>query len=374
MHQSSPPKLLYKKRLQQWHIRLALGATVLILLQSLSGAFLSVGKDLQQSLFPHRWTVIAMPTKPDLNAILQQLHAEANRKQIKIAKLYLETDPQLAWQAHMNNGEQWNLNPYTGKITDRFRTGSDLYSIVLQLHRWLLLNKEPARSWARHLTSLVASVVILQISIGFFLGLTPRKSALKRIKLKPHKTLTGAVAQWHLMLGVYAAPLLILIAVCGIGFNWPVIGTLLEWSTASTIERPAKHRPISVGGIQQWPLALKNAQHALPQGQLHRIYFPQQDNQPLRLRYQMPGEFHPYSYVWLDGGSGKLLDLYDASAAPLATRLWNFKYSFHTGNFYGLSVRLAWLLLSLLPSFFTLSGLWLWWIKRKKLRLKKRTR
>jgi len=361
-----------KKQLKQLHLSLALSVGIFILLQSISGSLLTFGKEIQRTLSPQSWTIEPEPHAANTEQLIAQLQRQADQENITIKKIYLETDLHLAWQATMSNGEQWNLNPYTGEIIDRFRSGEDFYSFTLHFHRWLLINAEPGRSWARHLTSTVATVFIIQIFIGLLLWLTPRKRALRRLKLKSHKTVSATLIQWHLIIGVYAGPALILIACCGIGFNWPVISKLVEWSTASTIERPAKHKPVKVGGITQWPIALANAQHALPQGQLHRIYFPQQleqseqPEQPLTLRYQLPEESHPFSYVWLDGGSGEVLGVHDASVASTATRVWNFKYKFHIGDFAGLPIRVLWLLLSLVPTFFVVSGVWLWWRKRKR--------
>ena len=357
-----------RKRLKQWHILLSISVGAVLLLQSISGALLTFGKEIQRSISPANWTVSAEHNKADVGYLLEQLQLQADRNNVKVSRLYLETQPHLAWRALMSNGEQWNINPYTGKIIDRFRSGDDFYSVVLQIHRWLLVSDEPARRWARHVTSVTASALIIQVFIGLFLWLKPAKSAMKRLRFKRHKTAKARLTQWHLMLGVYTAPLIILVAVCGIGFNWPWVGKLAEWSTASVIERPAKHRFAAVGGAQAWSEAIRNGQQALPQGQLYRIYFPQQENQALSLRYKMPGESYPYSFVWLDGGSGDVIDVYDASLATSATQLWNFKYVFHIGNFAGLAVRMMWLLLSLLPSFFLLSGIWVWWAKKNSSR------
>ncbi len=355
-----------KKQLKKWHLYFSLGLGGFILLISISGALLTFGKEIQRIVSPQSWVVEPQRKPIDVKAVIAGLQILAQQQDIKIKSLYLERRRDLAWQARMSNGEQWNINPHTGEVTDRFAKGSDFYSVILHLHRWLLFSDQPYRDWVRHLISIAASVFILQIIIGTVLWLKPRKSAIKRLKIKRHKKLSGTLMQWHLTAGVVTAPILILIAYCGIGFNWPVIGKLVEWSTGSHIEKPAEHKLVTVGGMSTWPTALVNAQQALPAGHLQRIYFPQQKSDPLTLRFRMPAEFHPFSYVWLDGGSGQVLGSYDASQASTATRIWNFKYKFHIGDFAGLPIRIAWLLLSLLPMFFVVSGLWVWWCRHRK--------
>jgi len=355
-----------KKLLKKWHLYLALAAGIFILLQSISGALLTFGKEIQRTVSPHSWTVESQHNPANTQWLISQLQIQAKQENLNISKLYLETDDSLTWQATMSNGEQWNINPYTGEVVDRFQSGSDFYSFTLHFHRWLQFNEEPNRGWARHLISVVASILIIQVLLGLVMWLKPRKHALKRLKFKAHKTVTATLIQWHLIVGVYTGPVLILIACCGIGFNWPAIGKLVEWSTASKIERPAQHDPVKVGGVDSWQLALQNGQLALPAGRLHRIYFPKGPSEPLTLRFQLPEEIHPFSYVWLDGGSGEVLGAYEASGATLATRVWNFKYKFHIGDFAGLPIRIVWLWLSLLPAFFVVSGVWLWWRRRSK--------
>jgi|TARA_R110001583_G_scaffold136312_1_gene288151 uncharacterized iron-regulated membrane protein len=53
----------------------------------------------------------------------------------------------------------------------------------------------------------------------------------------------------------------------------------------------------------------------------------------------------------------------DASTENLATRIWNFKYSFHTGSFFGIGLKFFWILLALSPAAFAITELWLF-IKR----------
>ena len=48
----------------------------------------------------------------------------------------------------------------------------------------------------------------------------------------------------------------------------------------------------------------------------------------------------------------KLLSVFDASRTSIATKIWNFKYKFHIGDFIGWPVQILWLLISLMPCFF----------------------
>lgn len=364
-----------KKLIKNIHLYLALSSGLFLLLLSISGALLSFGKEIQQFVSPDVWTVpvttnktkkIYFNSEDSIYLVIESLQELALKENTSVKTLRIMQQPHLAWSASMSNGEQWNINPYTGAIIARFTSGDDFYSTVLYFHRWLLFNNPPARDYARHFISVIATLFIGQIIIGLCLWLSPRKRALKRLKFKKNTKRAANYTQWHIIIGVYSSIFLILIAYSGIGFNWPVIGKLVEWSTQSSIEPRPAHAPVTTGGIEQWQQAISNAQKTLPEATLQRIYFPQAADKALAMRMKMPAEFHPFSYVWVDAGNGKVLGHYDASAASTATRVWNFKYRFHIGDFAGLPVRILWLLLTLLPCVFLFTGLWLWWQKASK--------
>ncbi len=84
----------------------------------------------------------------------------------------------------------------------------------------------------------------------------------------------------------------------------------------------------------------------------------------------MQQENHAFSWAWVEPVTGRLLASYNAAQASLSTRVWNFKYNFHTGEFLGLPIKILWLLLALLPSFFSISGLYLW--RKRKVKIAKK--
>lgn len=357
-----------KKLLKKIHLYLALSSGIFLLLLSLSGAILVFGKEIQQVVSPDIWTVKSTEKTYSkhyqnnaIERVIESLQKLSSDQNTSLKSLNIQDNLNLAWVAKMSNGEQWNINPHTGEVIARFPLGDDFYSTILYFHRWLLFNETPSRDYARHFISIISTLFITQIIIGLWLWLSPAKRALRRLKFKGHKKRAANYTQWHLIIGVYSSVFLILIAYSGIGFNWPIISKAVEWVTHSTIEPRPQHKPVSVGGTAQWQQAINNAQQALPEAELQRIYFPQSHDKPLALRMKMPAEFHPFSYVWVDAGSAEVLGRYDASAASTATRVWNFKYRFHIGDFSGLPIRVLWLLLALLPSAFLFTGLWLWW-------------
>lgn len=328
---------------------------------SVSGALLVFGKEIQHTIWPDYWQVEAQNSPLSVNTLVRSLQQQAEAENSELKQLKIAEKNSIVWTANLANGTQWNIDPFTGRIVHRFTTGQDFYSYILFFHRWLLMDAGPYRDWTRHIISIAALLFILQIIVGVCLWLQPRKRAIKRLKYKTGLPFRPWLNQLHLISGVYAGIFLILIAYTGIGFNWPEVNKLVEWLSFSKVSYPPPPKTAPIGGTNQFGLALKNGQQALPEAELRRIYFPQDKNKPMVLRYKTSGEFHPFSYVWVDGGSGNVLLTHNASKASRATRVWNFKYKFHIGDFAGTPVRFIWLVLSLLPCFFVLSGFYLWW-------------
>ena len=80
----------------------------------------------------------------------------------------------------------------------------------------------------------------------------------------------------------------------------------------------------------------------------------------------MLDEFFAYSWVWINPYSGEVIQTYDASTANLATQIWNFKYTFHIGDFFGTGFKFFWLLVALLPGAFSVTGLWLFFKRTRR--------
>jgi uncharacterized iron-regulated membrane protein len=60
----------------------------------------------------------------------------------------------------------------------------------------------------------------------------------------------------------------------------------------------------------------------------------------------------------------RVLTVFDPAQGSAATAFWHMRSALHAGEFWGWPVGVAWVLLSLAPSGFVISGLWLYWKRR----------
>lgn len=348
--------------LRRIHLILAFISGLFLINLSISGALLLYAKDIQSIINPQYWTVSENTT--NVNSLLDLAEITASIDQ-KIAFIQPEKDLTKAWQLRLVNGDYLSINPFNNKVLLRYRFSDTLYGFTMYWHRWLLYtnsnDEKPLQLWVAS----ASLILIFELIVGFYLWIRP-KNRLKRLKIRWGAKNKVRFMQLHGTIGVIFCIPLILIAFSGIAFYWiDASKQAVEWLSMSKIQQhDFREKVFSPQGNYQLNKAYSAALNALPHGDIYRIYLPKEPNDLLALRLKMPTESHAYSYSWSDPYSGNFIDSFDASSASRATQVWNFKYKFHIGEFIGWPVKVLWLFISLMPSFFAISGIYLW-TKRK---------
>ncbi|MGK0515729.1 MAG: putative iron-regulated membrane protein [Gammaproteobacteria bacterium] len=353
---------MLKRWLRRIHLTLAIFLVFFLINLSISGALLVFGKEIQYQTQPAHWQVSPDAAFLPLSSLVAKIE-ESSGKAVKQIQLQPQKDK--AWQFQLDNDQYISVNPFNGKILHRYAQQDSFYGFVMAWHRWLLLSdgaqNKPLKVWV----SIASLLFIIEMILGLWLWFKP-KNRLQRLKINVKAKPRVKYYQLHTVIGVFTFIPLLLIAFSGIAFHWQskakvVIETL--------VAEPVAHykHPVIAADLKkalQLDLALSRGIQSMEQGQLYRIYLPFND-QALKLRVKMPGEFFAFSWVWVNPYTAEVVKTYDASKANLATRIWNFKYTFHTGDFFGVGLKVFWLILALLPCTFAITGLWLF-IKRTR--------
>ena len=239
-------------------------------------------------------------------------------------------------------------------------------------HRWLLYSNDQGERPFQLWVAIASLIFIFELLIGLTLWLKP-KSPIKRLRVRWQAKNKVRFHQLHLCLGAVCALPLLLIAFSGMAFFWQdATKAIVEAVTLNKVtSRPTVPSVQFIEGTiasHNLDIAYQQAANALSLGQVYRVYMPQELNSPLALRIKMPDETHAYSWSWSNPHTGEYLHHFDASKQNIATKVWQFKYKFHIGDFIAWPVGVLWLILSLLPSFFVISGLYLAWQRHKQKR------
>lgn len=216
-----------------------------------------------------------------------------------------------------------------------------------------------------------ASGLLLLASTGWGLWLAwPRrdhwKAALDFRRWKPRaQRLHG----WHRAIGLCAA-----LGLALLGLN----GAMMDYGKPlrQLSERYLPYRPphnVPAGSLQEHPIgadrALAAARARLPQGTFVSLALPSPKLPAYQVRMRQPGEWRSWSgtsMVTVNPANGTVVDVYDASTAPLANRLRESAFAVHSGEVAGMAGRLAVFLAGLsLPALYVL-GVWGWLRRRRR--------
>lgn len=359
-----------KRSILLWGRRLHLGLALLTLLPlaslALSGLALVYAPHMEKALWPEQWRVAEHRQQASLNAVVSALERRVRQP---VNAIYLHADNE-AWQLLLADGRQANVDPGNGAVLRLGRADDFFYGWLLHWHRRLLTG--PAlQPWTTDLLSVTSLVLIANLLIGLLLWLIPG-ARRKRLRLRRQRKARPFNYQWHSVPALILSLPLALVAITGVSFHWPAsLRAPLTAALAQPLQGPDFHVPAPAGHdlsgapvAPDWDGARALAQQALPAGQIKRLHRASASDQPLRVRVLMPGEAHPYSWVWLDHSGRKVLGSFDASQANLATRLWNLRYKIHVGDFAGPVVLASWLLVAALPLLLIWTGVRLWWLRR----------
>lgn len=174
---------------------------------------------------------------------------------------------------------------------------------------------------------------------------------------------------WHRLTGLCAALALILIALTGalVDFGKPLRAFSESWLPYRA-PYAGVHAPLSAPRISA-QAAVDRAQESLPRGRFVSLALPETPMPAYQIRMRQPGEWRVWSgtsTVTVDPRDGRILDVYDASQAPLANRLLESALAVHNGEAAGLAGRTMVLMAGLLLPVLYVTGLWAWTVKRRR--------
>ncbi|HEY8592543.1 MAG TPA: PepSY-associated TM helix domain-containing protein [Sphingomicrobium sp.] len=183
------------------------------------------------------------------------------------------------------------------------------------------------------------------------------------------KTLQQKFYSWHRVAGLVFGLLYVLIAMGGV---YMIFTESIRHGLGKviTLQQPYKAPADApaAGAAVPAQQALASAEKLFPNAEFVRLAMPAPDKPFYVIRLRQPGEVRAWSgatSITVDAASGRVVQVQDALAKPPADRLADAQYSIHNGEILGLFGRLMIMLAGLsLPTFY-ITGVWLWFRKRR---------
>ena len=365
----------------QLHRWLGIAAFSVLALVGATGALLAFEDEIVQALNRDVRTVEPRASGrlplPELLAKVQE-QAPAER----LSAVELAGDPRAAVRVTLespaDDGDRPRrasryADPYTGRLDARAgERGEEFFREVRTLHRWLVVGPIGSRDVGREIVALCAIALVLLGLSGLWVR-WPRTRTQWRTWLKLDLRARGRtrLSNPHVVLGAWAFPIYLVIALTGLSWSYPSYRDALESlagvnrpeptreSRRAAAERPRAPatRPLSAAA---WSALLATADTA-DIGHVS-LRLPTSEGEPIRMRYlgADPAHSRAFDVVSIDPATLRILERTPYAAQPLAARLVTSRFALHSGSYFGLPGRLLFTLASLALPVVAVTGALLW--------------
>ena len=354
-----------RRALVQIHLWLGLVVGLLWALQGLTGALLVFHRDVD------RWTGPAVAAGPMIS--VDRIVASAERRTGRPVEMIAIADVRgdllnVHYRAD-GHARQLLVAAATGEAV-----GERDYDPALPgggaTARWLYLLHESLLLHDRGETLIGISGVLLFTALltGLWIGWPRRRNWHFAFAPRHWRTTRIRLYGWHRMIGLLAGALLVVTVPGGI---WMIFAAELRPAVARIAPHELAFQPTPVerlGAIVAPQAALDAARARFPDAAFVRIVLPTAKSPVYTIRLRQPDEIRIWSgvtMVTVDAASGRVVHVYDPTAAPLSNRLADAAFSVHSMEVGGLIGRILLMLAGLALPVLYVTGIWAWLKKRR---------
>lgn len=263
------------------------------------------------------------------------------------------------------------VNPYTGKLLQEKPLAKDFFYIVLYIHMNLLLG-----TVGSYIVKYSVLLFVISLLTGIILWFPKRIRAFKNKKTRSLKFTIKKESgtfmrryQLHSVLGIYAAALLMVISLTGLGWAFSWVDELFY--TAVSFQKKVVRKPQSIEPATFNPTVLDQQQKKIateyPQKQLVMYFLPQKPTATLRINAVAAEDKFGHSDSFaVHPQTGDLVESQAYKDKNNGERLRDLYYDLHTGSILGIPGKIIAFLASLIGASLPVTGFLLWRYKRKR--------
>jgi uncharacterized iron-regulated membrane protein len=344
------------------HLYLGLIAGLFLVLLGITGSLMAFEPEIDHLLHYHLSFVSPGEKKLSLSEISQKVQSEFPSDAIKAYTL--SSAPDLSYQIYLGEKEVY-VDPYTGKILGFLNQPDyweDLQNTIHQLH--LRLAFRNASDTGKKIMSWAGLALLLMELTGLVLWWKQ-----KRFSIKWKNPSRRVWFDLHNSIGIFSIIFMFILTITGlvIGFErqttpmlYSITGSKPSSAPNFNVTAPPNARQIGIDSV------IEIARNAIPGAAPYTINVPNR-GEVYAIRSRFPEDRTPggRSKIFIDPYSGKLLFAESSRTAPVGTRLIIANRAIHTGDLFGLPSKIMMSLASLSVVFQFISGVTMWW-KRKK--------
>ncbi|SFD48122.1 Uncharacterized iron-regulated membrane protein [Bacillus sp. 491mf] len=355
------------------HLCLSMIAGICIVLIGLTGSLLVFDNELNRMIYPDLYKI----TKGQPVTYQKALQTVASTYQKgEIQRVYTPDDPhsQGIYLFNLKEGKGTKsvyVDPGTGNINGDLGEKS-FFNQVKEIHYHLLLKDFNGKE----IIGIIGFILFFISLSGLYLWWPGIKKWMRGFVIRRSKNTYVKQYDLHKVIGIIAMPFLLAVSLTGALFTYDK--TIFGWIGAKTSVMPPKEKLIFKslsGGKLPFDYLLSEAEKAVPQGTITQVRMPAKAKKgkvegvvEIRLsRSYDPGNGNVK--IWVDQYSGKVLAKQDPKVDDgLTYQTW--LKPLHTGTFGSSFTKVLYVIGGLTPSMLMFTGIYMWWYKKKKRKLK----
>ena len=362
-----------KKQIGVLHLWLGLASGLVLFTVALTGSLLVFEKEIDQFINPEFYNVSRIgnskKTIDYCTAVIQKQYAIE-----KINRIVIYNDPKRTMTIIGKDGEGetqiFSVDPYTGKILGTIAQESRFFSVVLNIHRHLLMHDA-----GEIITGCSCLIFVFMLISGLILWWPKKMKNLKqRLTVKWKASFKRVNWDFHSTFGFYSFLFLLIIALTGLtwSFKWFENGMyfLADGTTkrpSAKVENPTKIDPKTDKTAFYQNIYQKTERIFSYNGNI-QIRMPADTINSILVLKENVEKTIPYqsSAAYFDKYTGKNIEIRPYESYSGGDKLKRLIYPIHTGSIYGYPTKIIAFLVCLFAITLPITGLLIWLGKRKK--------
>ncbi|GAB3804523.1 PepSY-associated TM helix domain-containing protein [Spirosoma humi] len=355
------------------HLWLGLGSGLVVFIVALTGSLLVFEEELEPIFYAHFHRVT-----PPANAErlpLDQLVAAATKQfpKKKLSRIEIEPQPDRTVLIGLQQSKKPKdllsvaVNPYTGTIVDTREEEAAFYSVVLRLHRYLCLGDV-----GKVITGISCSSFLIIMFSGLVLWWPNRKNRQQRFTVKWGASFKRLTWDLHAIFGFYVLPFVFLIASTGLIWSYKWVNNLLFYAfdgkPQTKREAPANRSAAGQARTGRFEKIYTETNRLLPHTGAITFTLPEKDSLTITAskKNDEAAISNIVDFLYFDNQTGDLVKqrLYDAETPGFKAR--RVIFPIHTGSLLGWPTKIIALVVALIAASLPITGLLIWWNKRRK--------
>ncbi|WP_291870696.1 PepSY-associated TM helix domain-containing protein [Maribacter sp.] len=348
------------------HLWVGLFTGLIIFVICITGSIYAFQKEIKLLIYPYYSVENSTLEKMPLADLLKLYESSSENKVLYVYDFTESRRTTILRTSKNGNLYDSFVDPYTGELLKEKEQSKDFFTVVLKIHRNLLLKKEIGRkiigySVILFIISLITGIILwFPKSKKIFKSKNGRKS---KFTIKKTSNIKRILYDLHSVLGFYSSFILIIIAITGLGWTFSWVDESLYRMV--TFEKKEKKNPIIIDNATLSYEALDVAKKKMDYNQKNRRLFlyilPKTTTLPLKVTaYPNDDSYRSSDHFYIHPATGNIINTELDINKKRGAKFRSLYYDIHTGSILSIWGKILVFFTGLIGASLPITGFVLW--------------